>query len=59
MHDGKLKDLSEVIAHYAQGGSGHANQDKRVKGFLISPTEKAQLIAFLHSLSDPQFSQPH
>jgi cytochrome c peroxidase len=52
MHDGKLKNLKEVIEHYARAGSGHVNQDKLIKGFLISPAEQANLIAFLHSLTD-------
>ena len=54
MHDGKLKSLNEVIEHYAHAGSGHVNQDTLIKGFLISPTEQANLIAFLHSLTDMQ-----
>ena len=52
MHDGSLNTLSEVIDHYASGGSGHRLQSNMVQGFAISPTEKADLIAFLESLVD-------
>lgn len=76
MHDGTIATLEEVIDHYAAGGrtiasgphagDGSANPYKStfVKGFTLSPTEKAGLIDFLHSLTDstfltdPAFSNP-
>lgn len=61
MHDGSIATLPEVIDHYAAGGraalagarSPHASP--LVPGFAITPSEKADLIAFLHALTDETF----
>ncbi len=64
MHDGSLPTLEAVIDHYAKGGSHTPNQSKLVKGFTLSRQERADLLAFLHSLTDtdlthnPKFSDP-
>ncbi|MFN8573662.1 MAG: di-heme enzyme [Gemmatimonadaceae bacterium] len=67
MHDGSLGSLSEVIDHYAAGGRtiasganagvGRLNPFKSplVAGFTITGEEKADLIAFLESLTDSAF----
>jgi cytochrome c peroxidase len=67
MHDGTVATLSDVIDHYAAGGRtissgsnagvGSANPFKStmVRGFTISVAEKADLIAFLRSLTDSTF----
>jgi cytochrome c peroxidase len=67
MHDGTVATLSDVIDHYAAGGRtiasgsntgvGSANPYKSalVGGFTISAAEKADLIAFLRSLTDSAF----
>lgn len=67
MHDGSIATLSEVIDHYARGGrkidQGPYRGDGResplksdlITGFTISPEEKADLIEFLESLTDPKF----
>lgn len=67
MHDGSIANLSGVIDHYAAGGRtlkggpergvGAMNPHKSgfVKGFRISRGEKADLIAFLESLTDHAF----
>ena len=67
MHDGTVATLSDVIDHYAAGGRtiasganpgvGSANPHKSalVGGFTISAAEKADLIAFLRSLTDSTF----
>ncbi len=67
MHDGSIGTLSGVIDHYAAGGRtlkggpdrgvGANNPYKSgfVKGFRISGGEKADLIAFLESLTDHAF----
>lgn len=52
MHDGSLSTLSEVIDHYASGGSQHPLKSDLIKGFTISADDKAALIAFLESLTD-------
>jgi cytochrome c peroxidase len=67
MHDGSLANLSDVIDHYARGGRTIANgphagdgamnpwKDSQIVPFTITPEEKADLIAFLESLTDEKF----
>lgn len=55
MFDGSLLTLDEVIDHYASGGASHVNQDPRVQSRDLSAKDKADLIAFLETLSDPSF----
>lgn len=55
MHDGRFKTLEEVIDFYATGGKEHPNKAGQMSSFTITPTQKADLIAFLHSLTDDQF----
>jgi cytochrome c peroxidase len=55
MHDGVFKTLEEVVDFYAQGGGrkdGMQTVDVSVRGFEISDSEKADLIAFLYALTD-------
>jgi len=76
MHDGSIATLAEVIDHYAAGGRtitdgpnagvGSASPIKSefMTGFRITAEEKADLVAFLESLTDeafltnPQLSDP-
>jgi len=76
MHDGSIPTLEEVIEHYAAGGRtiadgpwagvGHDNpaKDKLLHGFTLTPRNRADLVAFLRSLTDetlvhnPAFSNP-
>jgi len=76
MHDGSVATLDEAISHYARGGrlleeGAYAGDGRRspfksefVRGFELSDTERADLIAFLESLTDrsvlenPKFSSP-
>jgi len=76
MHDGSLQTLEAVIAHYQRGGrlidAGADAGDGRlspfksafVGGFELTATESADLIEFLHALSDenvltnPRWSNP-
>jgi cytochrome c peroxidase len=64
MHDGSLPTLEAVIDHYATGGSHGPTQSPLVHGFEISQQERADLIAFLRSLTDfqvirdPKLSNP-
>lgn len=64
MHDGSLETLDAVIDHYARGGAGSPLQDPRIHGFALDAGERADLIAFLESLTDdafvsePRFSDP-
>jgi cytochrome c peroxidase len=76
MHDGSMRSLREVIDHYVAGGrnieSGpHAGDGRKnpfksnfVREFALADSEKADLLAFLESmtdetfLTDPAFSNP-
>ena len=55
MHDGRLETLESVIAHYAEGAPTAPNPaavSPLLTGFTITPGETADLVAFLHSLTD-------
>ncbi|HTR03102.1 MAG TPA: di-heme enzyme, partial [Thermoanaerobaculia bacterium] len=76
MHDGSIPTLDAVLDHYAAGGRtiaggphagvGRTNPLKSsfVSGFTLTPEERADLLAFLRSLTDdeflkdPEFSDP-
>ena len=67
MHDGRLTTLEEVLDFYAAGGlvtedgpeagDGRASSYKSelIGGFELSGVERAQVIAFLESLTDEEF----
>jgi cytochrome c peroxidase len=55
MHDGSIATLEGAIAHYAHGGVKSPLQSDRIKGFSISASETADLVAFLRSLTDQTF----
>lgn len=55
MHDGSLPTLESVIDHYDQGGSGDVTTDPQITPLSLSSEEKASLLAFLRSLSEPEF----
>ena len=64
MHDGSVKTLEDAIDHYRAGGrtirsgplagvgSANPNKSEFVKGFELTPGEKADLLEFLRSLTD-------
>jgi cytochrome c peroxidase len=76
MHDGSIPTLEGVLDHYASGGrkiasgpyagNGHdnPNKDPLIGGFVLSPQDRDDLIAYLKSvtdeavLHDPRFSNP-
>jgi cytochrome c peroxidase len=65
MHDGSIATLSEVLDHYANGGRAHSfRTDPLMIGFELDAQERADVIAFLESLTDqkfitdPRFSDP-
>ncbi|MFO0695309.1 MAG: di-heme enzyme [Polyangiales bacterium] len=76
MHDGSIATLEGVLAHYEAGGrtvasgpdAGDGSQsplkDPFVLGFVLTDAERADVIAFLESLTDeaflhdPRFSDP-
>lgn len=67
MHDGSIASLSEVLDHYAAGGrtipdgphkgvgSKSPLKDTLMRGFKLSEQERADVIAFLESLTDDEF----
>jgi cytochrome c peroxidase len=65
MHDGSIRTLEEAITHYARGGrADHPNKSEFIKPIDLTPAERRDLIAFLHSLTDksaltnPAWSNP-
>jgi len=54
MHDGSIATLQSAITHYASGGKGPLKAPQ-LKGFAISESEVADLVAFLNSLTDTTF----
>jgi cytochrome c peroxidase len=74
MHDGRFKNLQEVLDHYndhiRQSATlspfiAEATNQSGGKSLLLSEDEKKDIIAFLHTLTDstfinnPEFSDPH
>ena len=55
MHDGSLATLSEVLDHYSRGGEGSPNTDPTIHPLQFTEGEKADLIAFLGTLTDQTF----
>ena len=55
MHDGSLPSLEAVLDHYVQGGHKSPRQDARVRPLVLSAAERADLLAFLGSLTDREF----
>lgn len=67
MHDGSIASLSEVLDHYAAGGrtialgenagigSDNPLKSNLVRGFTLTDEERADVLAFLESLTDRAF----
>jgi cytochrome c peroxidase len=55
MHDGSVATLKGVIDQYDRGGSGDLATDPQIKPLSLTPDEKADLLAFLRSFTDPNF----
>jgi cytochrome c peroxidase len=51
MHDGSLATLDDVVAHYVRGGVPHDGLDPLIRPIPIAATERADLVAFLESLT--------
>jgi cytochrome c peroxidase len=56
MHDGSLPTLEAVIDHYDRGGLGDPTTDPQIEPLALTREEKADLLAFLRSLTDPDFA---
>jgi cytochrome c peroxidase len=55
MHDGSLTTLEAVVEHYDRGGLGDVTTDPQLEPLSLSAQQKADLVAFLRSLTDAQF----
>ena len=55
MHDGSVKTLEEVIELYNKGGEANPFLDSGIRPLNLTDQEKADLLAFLNSLTSPQF----
>lgn len=50
-HDGSAKTLAEVVAHYDRGGIDRPSRAEQVRPLHLSEGERADLVAFLGTLS--------
>jgi cytochrome c peroxidase len=62
MHDGRFQTLEEVVEHYSSGITSRVTLDPNLAkhptaGLQLSVQDKAALVDFLKTLSDPQFIQ--
>jgi cytochrome c peroxidase len=66
MHDGRFATLEAVVEHYNSGIQMHPNlhplltqplNPNQPRRLNLSQQEKAALVAFLHTLTDEQFTQ--
>jgi cytochrome c peroxidase len=57
MHDGALTTMEQVIEHYNMGGTKAANQDTLIMPLNLSAKEKADLVAFMKSLTDESLNR--
>ena len=60
MHNGRMKSLEEVIAHYNKGAAGKEAADPLVRNLFLTSREQRDLLAFLKAISAPPapFQQP-
>jgi cytochrome c peroxidase len=53
MHDGSMATLNAVLDHYARGGrTNNPNRSSALRAFTLTAAERADLLAFLESLTD-------
>ena len=52
MHDGRFATLEAVIDHYNSGGHYALNKSPLIRPLGLDSTERRQLLAFLHTLTD-------
>jgi cytochrome c peroxidase len=51
MHDGSLKNLTQVVNFYDKGGIPNRNLDAKIKPLHLTEREKDDLVAFLNALT--------
>jgi cytochrome c peroxidase len=56
MHDGSIATLEDVLDHYTAGGRAHENpnRDPRIRKITLTPQNRADLLAFLRTLTDEE-----
>lgn len=54
MHDGSVATLADAVAFFERGGIANNYLDEKIKPLQLSPGERADLLAFLESLSSSQ-----
>ena len=65
MHDGRIASLDGVLDHYAAGGHANPEKDPLIGGFTLTRQDRADLLAFLETLTDeavlhdPRFASPY
>ena len=57
MHDGREKTLNDVLEFYRKGGQAGPHLDSRIAPFFLDARAKADLMAFLESLSGEGWQQ--
>jgi len=57
MHDGSMKTLEEVIEHYDKGGDKNRYIDAKIFPLHLTQQEKADLLAFMETLTSQQPSK--
>jgi len=58
MHDGRFANLEQVVSHYTTGIQQSATLDPILsQGIALNASERAAIIAFLHTLTDTKFTQ--
>ncbi len=55
MHDGRFDTLEEVIEQYNKGGHYSKNESPNIRPLGLREQDKADLIAFLHTLTDTSY----
>jgi len=56
MHDGSIQTLEEMIELYNKGGESNPFLDSGIRPLNLTDQEKADLLAFMKSLTSPQFA---
>jgi cytochrome c peroxidase len=55
MHDGSVQTLEEVVEYYDQGGEKNRFLDPAIFPLKLTAQEKKDLVAFMQSLTSPQY----
>lgn len=60
MHDGAMSTMNQVIEHYNKGGNPKdAHQDGIIQPLKLTRKEKANLVAFMKTLTDKRLNHIH